>query len=213
MERLSTLDASFLYMETPETPMHVAGLGIFAPPPAGADVFKDFHDHIAARLHLLPFFERRLNAIPASVDNPVWIHEANVDLDYHIRQMALPRPGSMEQLRTLVARLHMILLDRSRPLWQYYVIEGLEGGGFAVYVKMHHSGIDGGAGMAALDIIFGASPEPVPVAPPPAKNPAPRSPRCWSLSARPMRIFGPSSAACWRRCRTWARRSPMSGAA
>jgi diacylglycerol O-acyltransferase / wax synthase len=170
MERLSTLDASFLYMETPETPMHVAGLGIFAPPPAGADVFKDFHDHIAARLHLLPFFERRLNAIPASVDNPVWIHEANVDLDYHIRQMALPRPGSMEQLRTLVARLHMILLDRSRPLWQYYVIEGLEGGGFAVYVKMHHSGIDGGAGMAALDIIFGASPEPAPVARPPAKK-------------------------------------------
>ena len=131
---------------------------------------RDFHDHIAARLHLLPFFERRLNAIPASVDNPVWIHEANVDLDYHIRQMALPRPGSMEQLRTLVARLHMILLDRSRPLWQYYVIEGLEGGGFAVYVKMHHSGIDGGAGMAALDIIFGASPEPVPVAPPPVKS-------------------------------------------
>ena len=78
----------------------------------------------------------------------------------------------MEQLRTLVARLHMILLDRSRPLWQYYVIEGLEGGGFAVYVKMHHSGIDGGAGMAALDIIFGASPEPVPVAPPPVKSAA-----------------------------------------
>jgi WS/DGAT/MGAT family acyltransferase len=170
MERLSTLDASFLYMETPETPMHVAGLGVFAPPPAGADVFKDFHDHIAARLHLLPFFERRLNAIPAAVDNPVWIHEANVDLDYHIRQMALPRPGSIEQLRTLVARLHMILLDRSRPLWQYYVIEGLEGGGFAVYVKMHHSGIDGGAGMAALDIIFGASPDPAPVARPPAKK-------------------------------------------
>jgi WS/DGAT/MGAT family acyltransferase len=170
MDRLSTLDASFLYMETAETPMHVAGLGIFAPPPAGADVFKDFHDHIAARLHLLPFFERKLNAIPASVDNPVWIHESNVDLDYHIRQMALPRPGSMEQLRTLVARLHMILLDRSRPLWQYYVIEGLEGGGFAVYIKMHHSGIDGGAGMAALDIIFGASPEPVAVTPPPARK-------------------------------------------
>lgn len=169
MDRLSTLDASFLYMETPETPMHVAGLGIFAPPPSGVDVFKSFHEHIAARLHLLPFFERKLNAIPASVDNPVWIREANVDLDYHIRQMALPRPGTMEQLRTLVARLHMILLDRSRPLWQYYVIEGLEGGGFAVYVKMHHSGIDGAAGMAALDIIFGSSSDPTPIAQPPAK--------------------------------------------
>ena len=169
MDRLSTLDASFLYMETPETPMHVAGLGIFAPPPSGVDVFKGFHDHIAARLHLLPFFERKLNAIPASLDNPVWIREDNVDLDYHIRQMALPRPGTMEQLRTLVARLHMILLDRSRPLWQYYVIEGLEGGGFAIYVKMHHSGIDGGAGMAALDIIFGSSSDPTPIAQPPAK--------------------------------------------
>ena len=83
--------------------------------------------------------------------------------------MALPRPGTMEQLRTLVARLHMILLDRSRPLWQYYVIEGLEGGGFAIYVKMHHSGIDGGAGMAALDIIFGSSSDPTPIAQPPAK--------------------------------------------
>ena len=169
MDRLSTLDASFLYMETPGTPMHVAGLGIFAPPPSGVDIFKGFHDHIAARLHLLPFFERKLNAIPASLDNPVWIREDNVDLDYHIRQMALPRPGTMEQLRTLVARLHMILLDRSRPLWQYYVIEGLEGGGFAIYVKMHHSGIDGGAGMAALDIIFGSSSDPTPIAQPPAK--------------------------------------------
>jgi WS/DGAT/MGAT family acyltransferase len=189
MERLSTLDASFLYMETPETPMHVAGLGIFAPPPAGADVFKTFHDHIAARLHLLPFFERKLNAIPASVDNPVWIHEANVDLDYHIRQMALPRPGTMEQLRTLVARLHMILLDRSRPLWQYYVIEGLEGGGFAVYVKMHHSGIDGGAGMAALDIIFGASPDPAPVAQPPAKKSGAAEPTLLELVGKTYQDF------------------------
>src|SRR6202030_2202955 len=90
---------------------------------------------------------------------------------YHFRHVSLPKPGTREQLETLVGRLHMVLLDRSRPLWQYYVIEGLEGGGFAVYIKMHHSGIDGGAGMAALDIIFGASPQPAPVARRPAKKP------------------------------------------
>lgn len=157
MTRLSALDANFLYAETPESPMHVAGLAIFEPPPRGVNAFERFRDHIAERLHALPFFLRRLNAMPVALDNPVWVREKSIDLDYHIRHLALPAPGTMEQLRTLVARLHMILLDRSRPLWQYYVIEGLEGGGFAAYIKMHHAGIDGGAGMAAVEVIFGTS--------------------------------------------------------
>ena len=160
MDRLSALDASFLYGETPEAPMHVAGLAIFAPPPADADVFEMFRDHLRRRLHLVPFFERKLALTPIQLDHPVWVHDDNLDLDYHFRHTSLPRPGTMQQLETLVARLHMILLDRTRPLWQYYVIEGLEGGGFAIYIKMHHAGIDGGAGMAALPIIFGTSPDP-----------------------------------------------------
>lgn len=171
MDRLSALDASFLYGETPESPMHVAGLAIFGPAPDGTDVFAAFRDHLRSRLHLVPFFQRKLALTPIQLDHPVWVRDSDLDLDYHFRHMSLPKPGSREQLETLVARLHMILLDRTRPLWQYYVIEGLEGGGFAVYIKMHHAGIDGGAGMAALPIIFSPSPDPEPVAQPePAKD-------------------------------------------
>src|SRR6476620_8337425 len=172
MDRLSALDASFLYGETPESPMHVAGLAIFGPAPADTDIFAMFRDHLKSRLHLVPFFERKLALTPIQLDHPVWVHDDNLDLDYHFRHISLPKPGTREQLETLVARLHMILLDRTRPLWQYYVIEGLEGGGFAVYIKMHHAGIDGGAGMAALPIIFSTSPHPerAPLPSPPAKD-------------------------------------------
>jgi diacylglycerol O-acyltransferase len=168
MDRLSALDASFLYGETPESPMHVAGLAIFAPVAPDKEIFSLFRDHIKDRLHLLPFFQRKLALAPIQLDHPVWAREDDLDLDYHIRHMSLPKPGTMEQLQTQVARLHMILLDRSRPLWQYYVIEGLKDRGFAIYIKMHHAGIDGGAGMAALPIIFSSSPEPAPAPSPPA---------------------------------------------
>ena len=166
MERLSALDASFLYGETPESPMHVAGLAIFESPPAGTDVFSAFREHLKSRLHLVPFFQRKLALAPIQLDHPVWVPDNDIDLDYHFRHVSLPKPGTREQLETLVARLHMILLDRTRPLWQYYVIEGLEGGGFAVYIKMHHAGIDGGAGMAALPVIFSTTADPEPVEPP-----------------------------------------------
>ena len=172
MDRLSALDASFLYGETPESPMHVAGLAMFEPPLADTDVFAAFRDHLKSRLHLVPFFQRKLALAPIQLYHPVWVHDDNLDLDYHFRHVSLPKPGTLEHLEKLVARLHMILLDRTRPLWQYYVIEGLEGGGFAIYIKMHHAGIDGGAGMAALPIIFATSPDPEPVAvpAPPAKD-------------------------------------------
>jgi hypothetical protein len=115
MDRLSALDASFLYGETPESPMHVAGLAILDP--ADTDVFAAFRDHLRSRLHLVPFSERKLALAPIQPDHPVWVHDDN--LDYHFRQAALPKPGTREQLESLVARLHMILLDRTRPLWQY----------------------------------------------------------------------------------------------
>lgn len=172
MDRLSALDASFLYGETPETPMHVAGLAICEPPPEGVKPFEAFRDHIRQRLHLLPFFHRKLALSPIQLDHPVWIEDDEPDLDYHISHMALPKPGSDEQLLTLAARLHMILLDRNRPLWQYYIIEGLKGGRFAVYLKMHHAAIDGGAGSAAIETIFGYEAQPAPVAQPPKKKKA-----------------------------------------
>ena len=96
--------------------MHVAGLAIFGPAPADTDIFAMFRDHLKSRLHLVPFFERKLALAPIQLDHPVWVHDDNLDLDYHFRHTSLPKPGTQEQLETLVARLHMILLDRARPL-------------------------------------------------------------------------------------------------
>jgi WS/DGAT/MGAT family acyltransferase len=193
--------------------MHVAGLAIFEPTGEDSQVlFGRFREHIAARLHLLPFFQRRPNALPALIDNPVWVADQQIDHSYHLRQIALPRPGTKEQLHTLVSRLHMILLDRNKPLWQFYMIEGLKDGGFAIYTKMHHAAIDGGAGVAALNVIFDSSPKPTPVAPPP--KPAPqREPNVMELINTAYAEFyrqqmsmlqawpkmGAAAAAVWRR--------------
>ena len=159
MNRLSALDALFLYMETSETPMHVASVTIFKPASPQEDLFARFREHTAARLHLLPSSHRRLAPTPLGIDHPAWAVDETIDLDYHIRHAALPWPGGMAELRALVAQLHAIPLDRSRPLWEYHFIEGLEGGGFAVYAKTHHSAMDEIAGMATLDVMFNSSPD------------------------------------------------------
>lgn len=158
MKRLSALDALFLYMETPVTPMHVASVTIFEPERPGEDMFARFRAHTAARLDLLPSYRRRLEWTPLGIDHPVWVDDEKIDLDYHIRHAALPKPGGMAELRALVAQLHAVPLDRTRPLWEYTFIEGLEGGAFAVYVKVHHSAMDGIAGMATLGVIYDFEP-------------------------------------------------------
>jgi diacylglycerol O-acyltransferase len=158
MKRLSLLDALFLYMETPQTPMHVASVTIFKPESPQDDLFARFREHVAARLDLLPSYRRRLEPTPLGIDHPAWVIEDKLDLDYHIRHQALPRPGGMEELRTLIGRLHAVPLDRSRPLWEYHFIEGLEDGGFAVYIKVHHSTMDGVAGMATLGVTYDFAP-------------------------------------------------------
>ena len=176
MNRLSALDASFVYGETPETPMTVGSLAIFAPPANPGDVFARFRDHTVARLDLLPLYRRRLERAPLGLDHPAWVDDDDLDLDYHIHRAALPKPGTMKQLRALVARLHAVPLDHTRPLWQYYLIEGLEGGGFAVYFKFHHSDMDGVALMTTLDATYDCSPNSAPAGPlrkaaPPAAPP------------------------------------------
>jgi WS/DGAT/MGAT family acyltransferase len=158
MKRLSALDALFLYMETPETPMHVASLTIFRPETPSHDLYDRFRAHTAARLDLLPSYRRRLEPTPLGLDHPAWVVEDKVDLDYHIRHEALPKPGGMAELRALIGQLHAVPLDRKRPLWEYHFIEGLEDGSFAVYVKVHHSTMDGLAGMATLGVTFDFSP-------------------------------------------------------
>jgi diacylglycerol O-acyltransferase len=167
MQRLSALDAGFLYLETAKTPINIGCVTIFAPAADSPDaVFRTFRDHTAARLDRLPFYRRRPVMKPLNIDHPVWVEERAPDLDYHIRRRALAAPGTMEQLRSLIAELHAVPLDRGRPLWQYHVIEGLEGGRFAVYVKLHHADMDGVEFVASLPVIFDASPDPVPLAAP-----------------------------------------------
>jgi len=168
MNRLSAVDALFLYLETPETPMHVGSLTIFAPP-TPAHVFQQFRDHTVARFDLLPSYRRRVKSMPLAIDHPVWVEEDEIDLDYHICHLVLPPPGTREQLRELVARRHMVPLDRARPLWQYFLIEGLEDGGFAVYIKVHHSDMDGVVGIATLPLVFDVAPEPPPLNRPPIR--------------------------------------------
>ena len=150
MNRLSLVDGLFLYLETPQTPMNIASLTIFTQTSPEPDLFARFREHTAARLDLLPSYRRRLEMTPLGLDHPVWVVDDPLDLDHHIRHVALPKPGTMEQLRALVAELHAVPLDRARPLWEYHLIEGLENGAFAVYIKLHHCDMDGIAGMSTL---------------------------------------------------------------
>lgn len=159
MKRLSALDALFLYMEGPETPMHVAGVTVCKPETPSDDLFARFRAHTAARLDLLPSYRRRLEWTPLGLDHPVWVDDDKLDLDYHVRRAALPKPGGMAELRALVAQLHAVPLDRTRPLWEYVFIEGLEDGAFAVYSKLHHCAMDGVGAMATLGVMFDLGPE------------------------------------------------------
>ncbi|MEY2953949.1 MAG: hypothetical protein RLZZ401_2036, partial [Pseudomonadota bacterium] len=178
MDHLSGLDATFLYMETPETPMHVGGLNVYELP-AGyqGDFLDNLRDHIAKRMHLAPVFGRKLVNMPFELANPIWVADDDVDLEYHIRSTVLPKPGTREQLDRLVGRLHSSLLDRSRPLWEFYVIEGLETPKdatpgtrhVAFYSKVHHAAVDGEAGVALAQAIMDVSPEPRHVRPAPRK--------------------------------------------
>jgi len=157
VQRLTGLDASFLYLETPSSHMHVAGLMVLDPSSVeGGVTLERVKDVYGARLHLAPPFRRRLVEVPFGLHHPLWIEDPDFDIDYHIRSTALPSPGGPEQLATLVGRLSAQPLDRSRPLWEVWVIEGLADGNVAVLTKVHHAAIDGASGneltVALLDL-------------------------------------------------------------
>lgn len=167
MNHLSGMDASFLHLETPETPMHVGGMHTLELPKGyKGDFYDDFRQHIIDRLHISEVFTRKLALMPFEMSNPVWVEDDDVDIDYHIRRVTLPKPGTHRQLEQYVARLHSSLLDRSRPLWEFFVIDGLEHGRVALYTKVHHAGIDGQAGVALATAIMDVTPEPRKVRPP-----------------------------------------------
>ena len=164
MIHLSGVDASFLHLETPEMPMHVGSLHLLDLP-AGykGDFYEDVVKHVSERIHLAAVFERKLAQMPFEMSNPVWVDDDDIDIEYHIRRIVLSKPGTMEQLQAYVGRLHSTLLDRSRPLWEMYVIEGLKSGQMAFYAKVHHAAIDGQAGVALGKALYSLTPDPTPV--------------------------------------------------
>jgi WS/DGAT/MGAT family acyltransferase len=141
-DRLSPLDVSFLYLEERTTPMHVGSVMLFRPGPSGLD-YPRLVRHLDTRIALVPRYRQRVRFVPGRIANPVWVDDERFDITYHVRRLALPRPGSQAQLEELVARLQARRLDRSRPLWEVDVVEGLEGGEFAVVTKVHQALVDG----------------------------------------------------------------------
>src|SRR5438132_11481508 len=137
-DRLSPLDVSFLYLEGKTTPMHVGGLAIFELPPEGFD-YDRFVNLLEQRLSLVPRYRQKIKSVPGHLASPVWVDDTEFDLGYHVRRSALPRPGSNEQLYELVARVQSRPLDRHRPLWEMYLVEGLADGRLAVIQKTHYA--------------------------------------------------------------------------
>lgn len=168
MKHLSIVDGAFLHMESAEMPMHVGSLNLFEPPAGytGEGFYETVKAHVAKRMHMASVFTRKLALMPFDLANPVWIHDDDIDLDYHVRYMVLPKPGTLKQLEALAARLHSMLLDRSRPLWEFYIIEGLADGRIGFYGKVHHAAVDGQAGVAMATSLFDITPIPREVKPP-----------------------------------------------
>jgi diacylglycerol O-acyltransferase len=156
-DRLSGLDTSFLHMERAGAHMHVASTMVFEGPAPSHD---EFRDHIASRLHLVPRFRQKLRFVPFSQGRPVWVDDPHLNLDYHVRQTALPAPGSDEQLRNLAARIFSQQLDRSKPLWEMWLVEGLDDGRFAIIGKSHHALVDGVSGVDITTVLFDLDREP-----------------------------------------------------
>ena len=180
MDHLSGLDAGFLHLETPETPLHVGGLAMFElPPEYKGDFVADVCKHIQSRLHLSPIFQRKLVNMPFDLANPVWVMDKHLDIEHHIHHVIVPPPASRAQVDRLVSRIHSSLLDRSRPLWEMYVLDGLPTPSGApkgtryigLYSKYHHAGLDGMGGQVLMQAIMDTTPEPRKVPPPKREHP------------------------------------------
>jgi WS/DGAT/MGAT family acyltransferase len=172
-ERLSTLDASFLYLEEPRTPMHVGGVLVLQAPAGGDDALADL---IRARLPLVPRYRQKVVEVPGHLANPVWVDDPDFDIDYHVRRSGLPRPGTESQLLDLVSRLTSRPLDRTRPLWEVYLVDGLSGGRAAVVTKTHPALVDGLGTIDIGQVLLDVAPD--------APTPAP-------VEWRPRRVPGP----------------------
>ena len=162
-DRLTGLDSSFLHLERDSAHMHVAGCMVFdGDPPA----YNELVEQILSRLHLVPRYRQRLAFVPFNQGRPVWVDDPHFNVRFHVRHTALPSPGGDEQLKRLAGRVFSQALDRSRPLWELWLVEGLAGDRFAMLSKTHHALVDGISGVDIATVLFDSSPQPVPVAPP-----------------------------------------------
>ncbi len=162
VKQLTALDAQFLMVESPTTTGHVGSLVILDPStaPRGRWGLEDVRDLLEQRLHLAAPFRQRLVEVPLGLGRPYWVEDPHFDIEFHLREVALPSPGSLEQLGEQVARIHARPLDRTRPLWEAYAITGLEDGKAAFYSKVHHAAIDGVSGAEILEAVMDISPIP-----------------------------------------------------
>ena len=179
-DRLTGLDTSFLHLERDGAHMHVAGTMIFDGPAPG---FEEFKEHLRSRLHLVPRFRQKLRFVPLDQGRPVWVDDPHLNLDYHVRRTALPAPGDEEQLRTFAARAFSQGLDRSKPLWEMWVVEGLSDDRFAIVSKSHHCLVDGVSGVDITTVLFDAEADPAPADDPPEWIPRPEPSSLELLSA------------------------------
>jgi diacylglycerol O-acyltransferase len=162
-DRLTGLDSSFLHLERDAAHMHVAGCMVFGGPPPPYD---ELVDQIVARLHLVPRYRQRLAFVPLGQGRPVWVDDPHFNVNFHVRHTALPRPGGDEELKRLTGRVFSQVLDRTRPLWELWLVEGLADDRFALLSKTHHALVDGVSGVDIISVLFDTSPNPMPVAPP-----------------------------------------------
>jgi WS/DGAT/MGAT family acyltransferase len=159
LDRLTSIDASFLHQEGPESHMHIGAVLLFeGPPPA----FADLLDHIRGRLHLVPRYRQKLATPPLDSGRPLWIDDPNFNLEYHVRHAALPAPGTEAHLLQLAARIASQQLDRAKPLWECWLVEGMVDDRFALIMKTHHSLVDGISGVDLAAVLFDLSPDPAP---------------------------------------------------
>src|SRR3954471_18883275 len=158
-DRLSPVDASFLHQERQASHMHVGGVAIFEGPPPSRD---EFVDHLEARLPLVPRHRQKLAVPPLQMGRPFWVDDPSFNPDYHIRHTALPAPGTLEQLRLLAGRIFSQRLDRSKPLWETWLVQGLEDNRFALISKTHHALVDGVSGVDLATVLFDLDPVPEP---------------------------------------------------
>src|SRR6185437_6400891 len=171
MEWMSSIDSSFLHVENDVTPMHIGGVSLFEGPPPP---FAQLQAIVAGKLDLVPRYHQKVRFVPLGAGTPAWVEDPHFSLDYHLRHTAVPKPGSEEQLRNMAARVFSQHLDRNKPLWELWMVEGLADGRWALLSKVHHCMVDCGAATELMSVMFSDTPDVRPdkgaFAPPPAPS-------------------------------------------